>query len=399
MKHLLRLIFGWFFLVLGVLGLFLPLLQGILFLAIGFLLLAPNVPVFRRVLRWIQRKYPRVYEKLPGKTKHGLKRSRGKKMKAVFIEEYGGPEVLRLGEQPQPVARHGEVLIKVYAAGMNPRDFMVRQGTYPFKFAIPAFPFVLGSDVAGVVARVGKDVTDFHEGDAVYAMQTTFGGFGAYAEYMAVRAKAVGHKPKNMNFAEAAAVPCAGQTAWQSLLDLGGLKSGQKVLIVGASGSVGSYAVQIAKIFGAGVTGVCSTNNVERVLALGADRVVDYKQERFNDTVKDQDLVFDTLGMESLKSVRPVLKPRGIYVTTVPGGKHIRDALLTALWPWGRRVKVIAVKAKGEVLEKLREEIEAGRIRSEIDTVYPLEAVAEAQRYLRTFHTRGKLILRLRPEP
>lgn len=317
-------------------------------------------------------------------------------MRAVFIRKFGSTEVLEVGEFPKPVPKSRQILIQVVAASVNPRDWMIRRGTYPLTFTLPRFPFVLGSDVAGVVAQVGKGVTQFKEGDEVYAMQPAFGGFGAYAEYMAVKGSAVGKKPKNMNFEEAAAVPCAGQTAWQALMNLGKLREGQKVTVIGASGSVGSFAVQIARFLGAGVTGVCSGRNADLVKSLGAEEVLDYRKVKFNEKVRGQDLVFDTLGKENLSSVFRVLKPRGIYISTVASRRHLWDSLRTTIWPLGQKSKIIAVRARGSDLNRIGELIEAGEIRAVIDRVYPLEQVAEAHQYSQTFHTQGKLILKVR---
>lgn len=317
-------------------------------------------------------------------------------MRAVFIRNFGSTDVLEVGEFPKPVPQSRQVLIQVVAASVNPRDWMIRRGTYPLTFTLPRFPFVLGSDVAGVVAQVGKGVTQFKEGDEVYAMQPAFGGFGAYAEYMAIKASAVGKKPKNMSFEEAAAVPCAGQTAWQALLKLGHLQKDQRITIVGASGSVGSFAVQIARFLGAGVTGVCSGRNADLVKSLGAEEVLDYRKVKFSGMVREQDLVFDTLGKESLGSVGKVLKPRGIYISTVPSRRHLWDSLRTAIWPLGQKSKIIAVRARGSDLNQIGELIEAGEVRAVIDKIYSLDQVAEAHQYSQTFHTQGKLILKVR---
>lgn len=317
-------------------------------------------------------------------------------MKAAFIQKFGSTDVLEIGERPKPEIKPDQVLIEVHAASVNPRDCLIRSGKYPIKISLPKFPMILGSDVAGVVAEVGTAIRKFKIGDEVYAMQTAFGGFGAYAEFMAIKESAVGLKPKNMSFEEASAVPCAGLTAWQALLHDCKLKPRQTVLIVGASGSVGSFGVQIAKDFGAAVVGVCSTRNVDLVRSLGADEVVDYTKEKFNDSIRGIDIILDTLGKENLAAVESVLKPQGIYITTLPHGKQMLDTVRTGILPFGQKSKMVMVKAKGSDLDKIKEKIEAGKIRAVIDKVYPLEQVAEAHQYSSTFHTQGKLILKIK---
>lgn len=321
-------------------------------------------------------------------------------MKAIFFERYGPPEVLQYGERPRPEPGADQVLIEVHAAAINPRDWLLREGRYQFRHLLGGFPIIPGSDVSGVVAAVGKNVRAFKPGDEVFAMQSMLGRMGGYAEYIAVRERCVARKPREITHAQAAAVPCAGLTSWQALLKNGGLQRGSRVVVVGAAGGVGHYAVQIARHFGAHVAAVCSTPNVEFVKALGAHEVVDYKQQKFNETLRDFDIVYDTIGRESLASCRKVLKPDGVYITTVPNGRTLAEAigasLRRRLTRRGQRSSVILCEASGADLAAMAELLRDGRLRSEIDQVFPLKDAAEAQKKSRSFRTRGKLILAVR---
>jgi len=324
-------------------------------------------------------------------------------MKAIYIEHYGGPEVLQFGECPRPVPKPGQVLIEVHAASVNPRDWLMREGRYVFRHLARGFPLVLGSDVSGVVVEIGSRVKRFKPGDLVFGMQTPLGRMGGYAEYTAISERALARKPDSVSHEEAAAAPCAALTAFRALVEIGRIGSGSHVLIVGASGGVGSYAVQIAKSFGATVTAVTSTSNVELVQSLGADRVIDYKVERFTDVVRGQNLVFDTIGKESLASCRSVLAPRGRYVTTIPSGRTATESVtsrLSRLVSGGRTpsAHVVLVQANGEQLERIATLMEQRQIRSVIDTVYPLQDARKAHEKSRTWRTRGKLVLSVRTD-
>lgn len=322
-------------------------------------------------------------------------------MKAVYFERYGGSDVLQYGDFPEPRAGPRQVLIDVHAASVNPRDWLIRSGRYFAQPLLPRLPFVLGSDVAGVVAAVGAKVRRFAPGDEVFAMQPTSDGFGGYAERIAVRESAVARKPESMSFVEAAAVPLAALTALQALRDDAKLRAGQRVVVVGASGGVGTYAVQIAKALGAEeVAGVASARNEELVRSLGADRFVDYRSERFQDVLRGYDAVFDTIGKESLGSTFPVLKRRGAYVTTVPNLKNA----LASLGSWlrtgiGRRSTIVLVRSNSKDLELLGRWAEEGVLRSVVDRVAPLAEAAAVHDYSRTFRTRGKNVLTVRAAP
>lgn len=321
-------------------------------------------------------------------------------MKAVYIERFGGTEVLIQGERPRPSVRSDEVLIEAHAAGVNPRDWLIRSGRYPFQRLLPRLPFILGSDVSGVVAEVGDAVDGFAPGDEVFAMQPTSRGFGAYAELVAVPASAVARKPANVTHEEAAGVPLAALTALQALRDCASLRPGQKVVIVGASGGVGTFAVQIARALGAGVTGVASARNVGLVRRLGANRVIDYGSERFNDTLTGYDGVFDVIGRESLASCARVLRPGGVYVTTIPRLRQFvemaKSRLAALVSRRAKRSTVVLVRSRSCDLETLARWISEGKVRTVVDTVVPLAEAAEAHARSRTFRTRGKLILKIR---
>ena len=321
-------------------------------------------------------------------------------MKAVYIERFGPSEVLTYGDRPRPEPRPDEVLIEVRATSVNPRDWLIRSGRYQFRWLLPSFPMILGSDVSGVVTEVGARVRRFAPGDEVFAMRPSSRGLGCYAALVAVSESALARKPEAMSFEQAAGVPLAGLTAWQALRANARLAAGDRVLVIGASGGVGHYAVQIAKALGAEVTGVCSTHNVELARRLGADRVIDYKQERFTEAGDVYDIVFDTIGRESLGACASVLKPGGTYVTTIPGPGTLlamaRSRLTSIASRRARRSEVVLVRSSGEDLAAMRELIDDDRLVTVVDTVYPLADAAKAHDRSRTFRTRGKLILKVK---
>ncbi|MGH8529846.1 MAG: NAD(P)-dependent alcohol dehydrogenase [Nevskiales bacterium] len=318
-------------------------------------------------------------------------------MKAVFFEHYGPPEVLQYSERPRPEPRADQVLIEVHAVAVNPRDWLLREGRYQFRHLLGGFPIIPGSDVSGVIVATGKDVQGFRQGDEVFAMQSMLGRMGGYAEYVAVKEVCLARKPNNVTHAQAAAVPCAGLTSWQALLKNGKMKQGDKVVVVGASGGVGHYAVQIARHFGAHVIGVCSTANVEFVKSLGAHEVIDYKKEKFNERLRDCDIVYDTIGRESLATCAKVLNPNGVYITTIPNGRTAVEWLTTSLRhrlsQRGQRASVIMCEAAGADLAEMAALMNHGKLRSQIDQTFPLKDAIEAHRKSRSFRTRGKLVL------
>lgn len=322
-------------------------------------------------------------------------------MKAVYIEKYGGVEVLQYGERPRPRLKRGQVLVEVHAASVNPRDWLLREGRYVFRKLTRGFPLILGSDISGVVVETGPGASLFTTGDTVFGMQTPLGGMGGYSEYIAISERALARKPENITHESAAAAPCAALTAYDVLLRICRMEPESNALIIGASGGVGTYAVQLAKLLGATVTAVTSTRNLAFVESLGADRVIDYKNERFSLIVRDQDLVFDTIGKESLASCAAVLAPGGRYVTTIPNWRTAGHAISTGLLRMasGGRTKsahVVLVQANGSNLEIIASQLAKGQIRSVIDTIYPLSAVKAAHEKSRSWRTRGKLVLNVR---
>ena len=252
-------------------------------------------------------------------------------MKAAFIRRYGGNKVVELGELPAPQAGPGELLVEVHAASVNPVDFKIRDGM--LKMIVPfGFPLILGNDLSGVVKAVGAGVTRFRPGDAVFARMDKR-RIGAFAEFAVVAEADAAAKPANLSHIEAAAVPLAGLTAWQALFEIGGLKAGQKVLIHGGSGGVGSFAIQLARHAGATVATTVGARNAELARSLGADIVIDYKTQRFEDVVSDQDLVFDTQAGDIQHRSFAVLKRGGVLVSIAgkPDGRLVREFGLNPL--------------------------------------------------------------------
>lgn len=311
-------------------------------------------------------------------------------MKAAIINHYGSPE-FQYTEVEKPQIKSDQMLVRVYATSVNPIDWKIRKGILKILTG-NKFPMILGFDVSGEVVEVGESVTQFKRGMSIYAHLNSLPG-GAYAEYAAVSEKVAAAKPTNMSYEEAAAVPLAAMTALQAFRDEGNLKLGQKVLINGASGGVGTFAVQIAKVLGAEVTAVCGSSNVELVKSLGADRVIDYKQQNFtNDTVK-YDMIFDVVGNSSLTGCKNVLQPNGIYITTQPYPENYLYSFLTWFTP-GQKYKVVLLKSRGSDLAYLKEQIEAGKIRAIIDRTYLLSEMPAAHTYSETQRAVGKIVIR-----
>ena len=304
-------------------------------------------------------------------------------MKAVIYSSYGPPEVLRLQEVHKPVPKDNEVLIKVHAATVTSGDVRLRASDFPPLFWLPARLIfglfrpkkqILGHEFSGVVQAVGSQVSKFKPGDQVFGTTTMIKG-GSYAEYVCLPEEwkfgVIAHKPANLNFQEAAALPIGGMTAL-FLLKKAQIGKGQKVLIYGASGSVGSFGVQIAKHFGATVTGVCSTRNLEMVKSLGADRTVDYTQEDYTALEHDFDIVFDAVGKTSKSRAKKILKPGGAFVSV---------QMLTS--------------EKIEDLLKLKELAELDEVNPFIDRTYPLADIVEAHRYVDSGRKRGNLVIEI----
>ncbi len=325
------------------------------------------------------------------------------RMKAIVYHNYGSPDVLRLEEVEKPVPNDHQVLVRVRAASVNPLEWHYMRGT-PYLARIIAFGLLkpevtrLGVDYAGTVEAVGRNVTRLKPGDEVFGGRT-----GAFAEYVTVlEDRAVVLKPANLTFEQAASVPIAGITALQALRDKGKIQPGQKVLINGASGGVGTFAVQIAKSFGADVTGVCSTRNVGMVRSIGADQVIDYTREDFTKSDQRYDLVLDNVGNHSLLEWRGVLKPKGILVTVGGGGPDDRwigtffsrpiKALILSPFVSQKFVMLLAELNK-EDLTILSDLMQAGKVKPVIDKLYSFGEVPEALGYLEKGHARGKVVI------
>ena len=320
-------------------------------------------------------------------------------MQAVVSRCYGGPEALEFLAVEKPQPGPNEVLVKVQAAAVNPLDYHYMRGS-PYLMRLAAgigrpSDQRMGVDFAGIVADVGSDVTRFAVGDAVFG-----GRSGAFAEYLLIpEDRAIAHRPESVGIEEAAAIGIAGVTALQALRDDGKLKAGEKILINGASGGVGTYAVQIAKALGADVHGVCSTRNVEMVRGLGADHVFDYKQENYTESDNQYDLIVDMVGSQSLTANRRVLKPGGRMV--IVGGEKgdwiapLKVPLKTVfLAPFvEEEIGVMLAELRGEDLDYLAGLMADGRLTTQIDKHYPLAETADALRYLETKRARGKVII------
>jgi NADPH:quinone reductase-like Zn-dependent oxidoreductase len=309
-------------------------------------------------------------------------------MRAMVIDQYGGPEMLHAATVPRPVPRRGQVLVRTRFVGVNPKDVVVRKG----KFQVATgkkFPLIVGHDIAGEVVEAGLGA-DLAEGDLVYGMINDLAG-RAYAEYAAVDCQQLAKAPSSVELRVAAAVPLASQTALQALRNQARVEPGQHVLINGASGGVGVFAVQIAKILGAEVTAVCSHRNVDLVTELGADRVVDYTETELVDLDERFDAIFDVFGNYRFDKLKHLLTPRGTYVQTIPSSRIFKDVVRTFVR--AKRAKLVIVKSRRKQLDWIRQQIDAGSMRVVVDRSFPLDEAPEAHRYMETKRARGKVVL------
>lgn len=320
-------------------------------------------------------------------------------MKAIFYKKYGPPDVLNVTEVEKPIPKKNQVLVKIHASSVNFGNLVLLKGE-PFlaRFAFGLFKpkySIPGGDISGTVEAVGKDVTQFQLGDEVFG-DLSGCGWGGFAEYAAVPEKSLALKPANLTFEEAAAVPMAGVTALQSLRDKGKIQPGQKVLINGASGGVGTFAVQIAKSFGADVTGVCSTRNIEILKSLGADHVIDYSKETFTENKHQYDLILGVNGHQPLSDYKRALNQNGIFVHV--GGSESQMFQAITLGPW---ISKTTNKKMGSFLQRpnqhdliyLKELLETGKVKPVIDRQYRLEDLPEAFRYFEQGHAQGKVVI------
>jgi NADPH:quinone reductase-like Zn-dependent oxidoreductase len=335
-------------------------------------------------------------------------------MKTFIIDRYGSGARLRAGDMPDPVMREDDVLVQIHAAGVNLLDSKIRTGE--FKLILPyRVPLILGHDVAGVVVRVGSRVRRFKPGDEVYARPAD-GRIGAFAESIAIKEDDVAIKPKALSMEEAASIPLVGLTAWQALIERAGLRKGQKVFIQAGSGGVGTFAIQLAKHVGAIVATTTSTDNVNLVKSLGADFVIDYKKEDFENVLSDYDVVLNSLDKLTLEKSLRVLKPGGqlISISGPPDPGFARD--IGASWmlkmvmrflSHGVRVKAkrhqvnysfLFMRANGDQLAEITALIDAGIIRPVVDRVFPFESTDEAMAYVEAGRAKGKVVVNVRTE-
>ena len=308
-------------------------------------------------------------------------------MKAIRIHEFGGPEVLKYEEAPKPTPGEGEVLIKVFACGVNPIDWKIRAGHAREKFPVN-FPLIPGWDVSGEIEEVGSGVLNFRVGDEVYGKSDTKRN-GAYAEFVVVTTGVINAKPKSIDHEKAAAIPLAGLTAWQALFDHGHLKARQKVLIHAASGGVGSYAVQFAKWKGAYVIGTSSEKNIDFLYELGADEVIDYGNEKFVKELKNIDLVIDLVGGDTQKRSLAVITRGGRMVTTV------KPEVEKEASRQEKELKGFLAVSLPEQLQQIADLIDSGKVKPVVSEILPLKEAARAHTKSEKGHTRGKIILKV----
>jgi len=305
-------------------------------------------------------------------------------MKAVQMHAFGGPEVLIYEYVPRPEPGANELFVRVNAAGVNPMDWKIREGMFPEGIHLPLIP---GQDIAGVVECVGSDVSDFAVGDSIYAFASSRGG--AYAEYAVVPTEEAAHKPRSLDDVHAAAVPLAATTAWQALFNKGRLLAGQTVLIHGASGGVGGFAVQFAKAKGAYVIATAASEHIDYVHGLGADEVVNYEAYCFERVVRNVDMVLDTVGGETQQNSWQVLKPGGILVSTLSVSTPPAGAAL------GVRSASFMARPNTAQLAEISKLIDTGQVKVEVQTILPLTEARQAQALSECGHTQGKIVLQV----
>lgn len=311
-------------------------------------------------------------------------------MKAVVFDRYGSVEVLQYQELSKPKIKPDQLLVRVRASSINPVDWKIRQGHLQLLSGFN-FPRIVGSDISGVVVEIGWEVTKFQPGDEVYTFLNPLTG-GACAEYCAVPESAAAIKPQNITHTEAATVPIAGLTALQALRDLGEIQAGKKVLINGASGGVGIFAVQIAKAMNALVTGVCSAKNRDFVNNLGADFVLDYAEVDFTKQTEKYDIILDAVGKKTFAECENVLETDGVYISTLPSFDNLAPMFLSWFMP-GKKAKSIVANANNSDLGVLRELIESGKVEPIVDRTYSLPEVAAAHAYSETGRAVGKIAI------
>ncbi len=313
-------------------------------------------------------------------------------MKAAIITSYGSPEQFKIRDIPKPEIKDNEILIRVMASSVNPVDWKTRKGNLKFILG-SKFPMVLGYDASGEVVKTGKLVSKFKKGDHVYSrLDRRYGK--AYAEYAAGTEKAFALKPENISFEEAAAIPLAALTALQALRNNCRLKKGDCVLINGASGGVGHFAIQIVKEFGGISTAICNGNHQKMLDELKPDHFIDYTKIDFKDSQEKYDIIFDVVGTESFMTCRHLLKKGGTYITALPRPKLILHLFFSLFIP-GKKVKTILMKARGSDIEYLNKLIQLGKFKVFIDKTFTLEEISKAHTYSEQGHTEGKIVIKI----
>ncbi|MFH2045527.1 MAG: NAD(P)-dependent alcohol dehydrogenase [Pseudomonadota bacterium] len=313
-------------------------------------------------------------------------------MKAVVTDKYGTAEVLKYQEAEIPVVKEDEILVQVHASSVNPVDWKIRKGMMKFITGIKP-PKILGGDYSGIVVETGNNIKGYNKGDAVWGSVNSMKG-GAYAKFLKAKNNEIGLKPQNLDFLEAASIPVVGLTAYQSLVYKGGLKAGDHIIINGCSGGVGFAGLQIAKAFNCRVTGVCSTKNIELVKKMGADEVIDYRKEDVFKNKGIYDIFFDTVGNISFSQAKAALKPKGSYVTPVPGFKIMLSWLIANLTGF-KKIKIVFAKLNAMDLNKLKELAENNKLHPVIEKVYSLDQIREAHIRSETGRVAGKLVLKI----
>ncbi|MFN2394072.1 MAG: NAD(P)-dependent alcohol dehydrogenase [Bacteroidales bacterium] len=309
-------------------------------------------------------------------------------MKKIIYKKYGDADVLKIADSPVPEPSKGEVLVKVMAAGINPVDYKVRNGSLRFVFRAK-FPRTPGGEMAGIIEKNGPGASKFNIGDKVFAMLPL--GIGGYSEYVCVKEDIISKMPDNISFNEAAAIPLAGITALQSLRDKGHIRSWMHVLINGGSGGVGSLAIQIAKAYSSEVTAVCSEKNIEFVQNMGADHVINYEKEDFTQKNNQYDIVFDAVAKSSFSESKRVLKRKGTYITTIPKPSVMFRQIINPLL--SRQVYGIMAKPGSDDLNYLAKLVAEEKLKPQIEKVYELEEAPDAHHRIETGRVRGKLVI------
>jgi NADPH:quinone reductase-like Zn-dependent oxidoreductase len=312
-------------------------------------------------------------------------------LKAAQISKYGGSEVVEINrDAPEPILSAGKILVELYAAGVNPVDWKIREG-YMRQMMNVQFPLTLGGDFSGVVSEVGAGVSGFKRGDEVYGQAgASRGGSGTFAEYVSADLKVSARKPKTMSHVEAGALPLTGVSAWQGLVEHIGLSKGQRILIHGGAGGIGTIAIQLAKNLGAYVATTVGESDVQYVKGLGASEVIDYKKQVFEDLLHDYDAVFDTVGGDTYKRSYKVIKKGGTIVSMLeqPDSKLMKQYGVKAIGQF--------TQVNSERLSKLAELVDKRAIKVNIDKTFPLDKAREALDYLQKEHTRGKIVLKIK---